>query len=67
MTPMVDGKYGRCGCGRSPTGQCIGWHGLDELELARVQHEWVLREAQEKGLLQGRRKQVITPKDEPND
>jgi hypothetical protein len=19
-----------CGCGRSPTGQCIGWHGLSE-------------------------------------
>ena len=21
---------GRCGCGRSPTGKCIGWHGLSE-------------------------------------
>ena len=21
---------GRCGCGRSPTGKCIGWHGLTE-------------------------------------
>jgi hypothetical protein len=21
---------GKCGCGRSPTGKCIGWHGLDE-------------------------------------
>lgn len=21
-----------CGCGRSPTGQCIGWHGLTEEE-----------------------------------
>lgn len=19
-----------CGCGRSPTGKCIGWHGLTE-------------------------------------
>lgn len=19
-----------CGCGRSPTGECIGWHGLTE-------------------------------------
>ncbi len=19
-----------CGCGRSPTGKCIGWHGLSE-------------------------------------
>ena len=27
---------GRCGCGRSPTGKCIGWHGLSE-ELYRHQ------------------------------
>ncbi len=23
-------KQGTCGCGRSPTGNCIGWHGLSE-------------------------------------
>lgn len=23
---------GRCGCGRSPTGKCCGWHGLTEAE-----------------------------------
>ena len=23
-------KLGSCGCGRSPTGKCIGWHGLSE-------------------------------------
>jgi len=23
-------KIGSCGCGRSPTGKCIGWHGLSE-------------------------------------
>jgi hypothetical protein len=23
-------KKGTCGCGRSPTGNCIGWHGLTE-------------------------------------
>lgn len=23
-------EIGKCGCGRSPTGKCIGWHGLDE-------------------------------------
>ena len=22
----------KCGCGRSPTGYCIGWHGLTEEE-----------------------------------
>ena len=31
MTPRVeDMKKGTCGCGRSPTGNCIGWHGLTE-------------------------------------
>ena len=24
---------GKCGCGRSPTGKCIGWHGLSEDEF----------------------------------
>jgi len=23
-------EFGRCGCGRSPTGKCVGWHGLTE-------------------------------------
>jgi hypothetical protein len=23
-------KFGSCGCGRSPTGDCCGWHGLSE-------------------------------------
>lgn len=25
-----DDSFGKCGCGRSPTGKCIGWHGLTE-------------------------------------
>jgi hypothetical protein len=24
-----------CGCGRSPTGFCIGWHGLSEEEFQK--------------------------------
>jgi len=23
-------EFGKCGCGRSPTGKCCGWHGLSE-------------------------------------
>jgi hypothetical protein len=23
-------EVGKCGCGRSPTGKCCGWHGLTE-------------------------------------
>jgi hypothetical protein len=26
-------EFGRCGCGRSPIGKCIGWHGLSESEF----------------------------------
>ncbi len=26
-------EIGGCGCGRSPTGKCIGWHGLSEEEF----------------------------------
>ena len=28
-----------CGCGRSPTGQCIGWHGLSEEEYQKKLEE----------------------------
>ena len=27
---MNNTKKGTCGCGRSPTGDCIGWHSLSE-------------------------------------
>ena len=34
MTPSVaQMKTGTCGCGRSPTGDCIGWHALSESEF----------------------------------
>jgi hypothetical protein len=28
MQVKVEEKIGTCGCGRSPTGDCIGWHAL---------------------------------------
>jgi hypothetical protein len=33
--------FGKCGCGRSPTGKCCGWHGLTE---EQYQHEKELYE-----------------------
>lgn len=30
MQIKVQEKIGTCGCGRSPTGDCIGWHALSE-------------------------------------
>ena len=33
-------EIGRCGCGRSPTGKCIGWHGFNEQELAEALEQY---------------------------
>ena len=30
MQVRVQEKIGSCGCGRSPTGDCCGWHALTE-------------------------------------
>jgi hypothetical protein len=41
MTPSVESmKKGTCGCGRSPTGDCIGWHGLNEQQLKEAQEKY---------------------------
>ena len=37
-------EFGKCGCGRSPTGKCIGWHGLNEEQLAEARRVWDLKE-----------------------
>jgi hypothetical protein len=37
-------EFGKCGCGRSPTGKCIGWHGLNEEQLAEARNQWDLAE-----------------------
>lgn len=44
MAPAAEQiKKGTCGCGRSPTGDCIGWHSLTEdaykQELERYKEE----------------------------
>ena len=31
-----------CGCGRSPTGKCIGWHGLTEDDYQIKKNQWEL-------------------------
>jgi len=40
MTPRVD-QTGTCGCGRSPTGDCMGWHSMteDEYQTALAQYQ----------------------------
>lgn len=44
MTPRVQENtddIGKCGCGRSPNGKCIGWHGLSEEEFQRRLAEYI--------------------------
>jgi len=31
-----------CGCGRSPTGYCVGWHGLVEEDYLKERDQWEL-------------------------
>jgi hypothetical protein len=35
------GTVGQCGCGRSPTGKCVGWHALteDEYKVKKAEYE----------------------------
>ena len=33
MQVRVDEEIGKCGCGRSPSGKCIGWHALSESDF----------------------------------
>ena len=33
-------KIIKCGCGRSPTGNCIGWHGLSEEQYSQKKASW---------------------------
>ena len=35
-----DSDVGNCGCGRSPTGKCIGWHGLTEEAYQTAKGQW---------------------------
>jgi hypothetical protein len=40
-------EFGNCGCGRSPTGKCIGWHGLPEEEFRQQLAEYEDRQLKE--------------------
>ena len=37
-------EFGKCGCGRSPNGKCIGWHGLTEEGYAHAKMLWMEEE-----------------------
>jgi hypothetical protein len=33
-------EFGGCGCGRSPTGKCIGWHGLTQEQFIQARRQY---------------------------
>ena len=35
-----------CGCGRSPTGKCVGWHKLTEVEYKQQLQEYAAKKAE---------------------
>jgi hypothetical protein len=37
---VKEGSIGSCPCGRSPTGKCVGWHNLNEKQLAEARSKW---------------------------
>ena len=48
MTPSIEQtKKGTCGCGRSPTGDCIGWHGLTEEQYQTRLAEYIAEKTDE--------------------
>jgi hypothetical protein len=36
----------KCGCGRSPTGNCMGWHALSEDEYQQKKAAYEARQAE---------------------
>ncbi len=50
MTPSVESmKTGTCGCGRSPTGNCIGWHSLTEEQYQISLEEYLTNKSDTSG------------------
>jgi hypothetical protein len=43
VSTMPQPKNGTCGCGRSPTGDCIGWHSLTETAFREKLSEYNAR------------------------
>jgi hypothetical protein len=42
-------EIGKCGCGRSPTGKCIGWHGLTEEQFKDALEKYMTNQTDTKG------------------
>lgn len=38
----------KCGCGRSPTGYCVGWHGLSEDDYKKAKSDYEFAQYQQR-------------------
>ncbi|MGI9143448.1 MAG: hypothetical protein ACR2IJ_09705 [Fluviibacter sp.] len=38
----------KCGCGRSPTGSCIGWHSLNEADYKKAKSDYEFEQYQKR-------------------
>ena len=36
----------KCGCGRSPTGKCIGWHALNKEDFTKKKEAYEAKQKQ---------------------
>ena len=43
---MTEKPKAKCGCGRSPTGYCVGWHSLSEEDYLQKKDEYEASEKQ---------------------
>ncbi len=51
-------SQGTCGCGRSPTGDCIGWHSLTEEMYQHQKMLWLEEEMRKDNELEQYKKQA---------
>lgn len=60
MMAKPDGKYS-CGCGRSPTGNCCGWHALTEeaYQQKRAEYEEAQLQIKRQDELEAYRQQAM--------
>jgi len=42
---VVMSESRKCGCGRSPTGNCVGWHSLSEEEYEKKKSAYEVNQA----------------------
>lgn len=51
MNVYVSQAKNTCGCGRSPTGECVGWHNLTNEQYKVKLNEWNQSQSSGKQLL----------------